>query len=227
MKQYVRVFFTKHPSGQNDNRRVVFSEHLPREEYDKKREQFNALYKEMQQNDLAPAVLDQVIERLPKGVEPSSFRPTGEIVYEKTSPHNPLRQKKRSAAASRLCKHLGSKDELCNYYSHSGIRILKEGYVYSYNLSFAEMFESGEKSIYIKRKIGGRKSAITRSINKAKAIRSAYRQTLFPDDYTNDTKFIAVMKSLYRKRKRLLDAKRVKPDTLPDLVHEADALMAS
>ncbi|MHC3995677.1 hypothetical protein ACXWTF_12705 [Thiomicrolovo sp. ZZH C-3] len=225
MQQLVRVFFTRYPSGgDRRNAEVLFSEYMTREEYEGRRAALDAAFEETK-CDVAPAVIVEKIEKLPRGARRNDFKPTGDIVYSNEYPHE-LGRKSRYGAGQRLCRMLERRDPEHEYHYWGRIEILPEGFLYSFCLSTAERMDDEDKARYLKAKVAGRKAAITRAINKAKAVRQRYRSSLFPDQYKSDPVYIRHLQSLPVKRARLHQAAALDPATLPDLKHEADGHMA-
>jgi hypothetical protein len=62
--------------------------------------------------------------------------------------------------------------------------------------------QSHEEEMKIRRRrLSGLKGALTRNINRAKALRAAYLQTLFPEHYKSDPKYIAFIRRIGLNRK--------------------------
>lgn len=222
----MRVFFMRHPSGgdQRDNMEIVFSEYMTREEYDEREQELSNLYESIK-SDIAPALMHEVIEKLPAGKKLDDFKATGEIVYENTYDFDAKDKKRRRRAGERLCRFIETVDDRNRYYYRSAMEILPEGYHYSYCLSFADRFEEGEKELYLKRKVSGRKASITRTINKAKAVRDLWRASLFPEEYRMDVRYRSLLEHLRLKRTNLRKMINVQVCSLPDLLHEADVFI--
>lgn len=223
MQQLVKVFFTRHPSSgdRREDAEIIFSEHMTREEYDKREQELSALYASMR-TDVAPASMRETIEKLPKGKKLNDFKSSGEIVYAGAYDFDSKDKKRRRRAGERLCRFLGTVDDQYDYYYRSTMDILPDGYHYNYCLSFAERFEDGEKELYLKRKVGGRKASVTKTLNKAKAVRREWRTSLFPDEYRVDARYGSLLQSLRMKRGNLRKMMNIQVSSLPDLVHEAD-----
>ncbi|MDD4969759.1 MAG: hypothetical protein PHT07_10070 [Paludibacter sp.] len=219
----VNLFFTRYPSGGNRKEEIetIFSECMTREEYDARERELSDLYRSFK-IDMAPVLIRETIERLPKGMRFNDFKPTGEIVYVGAYPFDSKDKKRRRNAGDRLCRFLESVDDQHDYHYRSVMDILPEGYHYNYCLSFAERFGDGEKELYMKRKIGGRKASITRTLNKAKEVRNVWRNTLLPDEYRTDARYVSLLGSLRNKRSNLRKMMNISVDRLPELVHEAD-----
>ena len=145
-----------------------------------------------------------------------AFNQTGEVVYTKDISGNNVAKKLHNKAGQRLARYLSKINKEYNYYCRvEWVGIGRYGYQVGWR--HTEILSVSDKELIIKRKITGRKSALTRSINKAKAVREEYRTSLFPEAYTTDIRYMRLLKYLPAQRKRLHEAKRMVPDDIEDV----------
>lgn len=212
MQKMVKVFFTRVPyGGDRESAEIVYSEYLQHEEYEAKKAELKASFVAVK-TDETPYLSHITILK------------NKEVVLHKVRPMN-SNPKRCYRALERLCIYLNSSfpDDVFSF--KNTLEAEPQGFSYHYCLSYGDRFENDfEKQQFINRKIVGRKSAITKVINKAKQIREKSKQGLFCDSYKDDKKYIIIINGLVRKQKRLWDARKITPSMLPSLAHEADEL---
>lgn len=147
-----------------------------------------------------------------KVAEDANFNDDGVVIFEKVKTENKATTHK---AAQRLARYLTSKKDGFVYFG--GYKTVGVGKnVYMFATRGSQILNTKDKETYLRRKLGGRKGALTRSLIKLKKIRDAYRKTLFPDGYKEDKKFKQLMRYLPNQKSRVWEAKRM---TLADVEH--------
>jgi len=148
----------------------------------------------------------------------TSFNDMGEEIYSKDISSLSVEQKlKKHLAAKRLCRFLSDKEKE-HWYAGRIERVGVGTFGYALTQRSSKVLSYNDRELAIKRKISGRKAAIRRNINKAKAVREAYRTSLFPDAYRSDSKYMRLLKYLPDQKRRLHEAKRMHPDDLESVV---------
>lgn len=146
-----------------------------------------------------------------------AFNQKGETVYTRDISGSEEKKQLHKKASQRLARFLSKNDSEYNYYSRIElIPVGKNGYQVSYR--YTNIMTIEDKLLSIKRKITGRKSALTRNINKAKKVREEYKTGLFPEGYRTDKRFLRLLKHLPAQRDRLHAAKRMTPEEIEDVV---------
>lgn len=197
---------------------AIWGKMIARDEVEKKKKAIYRLEKIVKASDPEShtLVMGDILEihREKKG---AAFNAKGEVVFYKNISGTDTVKKLHQKAGQRLVKYLTRVDREYNYYSR--IEWLDSGR-YGYQVAFrhTEVLGNSDKEVTIKRLITGRKAAISRNINKAKAVREEYRKSLFPEAYTTDQRYVKLLRNIPLQKKRLHDAKKMVPDDIEDVV---------
>lgn len=152
----------------------------------------------------------------------TSFNDMGEEVYCQFIGNCSREQKKKKhLAAKRLCRVLTLKDT--EYWFSGCLESVGTGtYGYAMTERGTQVLSISDREQTIKRKITGRKAAITRNMNRAKLVRTEYRKTLFPEEYRKDPRYKRIIKYLPEQRERLREAKKMDAKELESVVGGMD-----
>lgn len=144
----------------------------------------------------------------------ADFNTPLECVYERKVLDNKTFHKK---AAQRLARYLSKKSDTYNYYG--GVPLVGHG-TYCYQLSYrsSSVLSLKDKMKTLKDKTRGRKSAITRNKNRARAIKESYKGTLFPDDFKTDKRYMSLISNLPHQEKRLKEIETASTDAVETVI---------
>ena len=117
----------------------------------------------------------------------------------------------------RLTKYLSKRDGIYEYFGRIPLEEVGENrYILTHRKT--KIYDTADKEKIVAAKIRGQKSAITRSINKARSIKKEYASGLFPEEYRSDKKYRSLLANLKQQRSRLNVIKRMTPDDIPTVV---------
>lgn len=194
---------------------TIWSAVFKREDAEKKRKAIKRLVSMLEANE--PDLYDLVpgdTLKIFKVKNVTNFNDMGEEIYSRDIKGCTRDQKaKKHLAARRLCRFLSDRDD--EHWYAGRIETVGVGtYGYALTQRSSKVLSISDRELAIKRKISGRKAAITRNVNKAKAVRKEYRTSLFPDEYRSDSKYMRLLKYLPDQKRRLHEAKRMVPDDI-------------
>lgn len=191
---------------------------LTRENEENKKRSIHRLANILKAND--PESFDYVFDNtliIVKEKKNGAFNQKAEPVYTKDILGSEEQKQFHKKAAQRLARYLSKNDSEYNYYSRIELMpVGKNGYQVSFR--YTSIMTDADKRVTIKRKITGRKSALTRNINKAKKVREEYKTSLFPEGYKTDKRYVRLLKYLPDQRARLHTAKRMAPEDVEDVI---------
>ena len=214
MRNTTEAIFTKYKAGTTPkDGEVLWSRIFFHEEYVKKEKAIKRMCRIVEANDpLRREWVHDDTVTIRRVAEDADFNNEGVVIFEKVKTDNKAVTHK---AAQRLARYLTSKKDGFVYFG--GYKTISVGQnVYMFSTRGSEILNTKDKETYLRRKLGGRKGALTRSLIKLRKIRDEYRKTLFPDGYKDDKKFKQLMKYLPNQKSRVWEAKRM---TISDVEH--------
>ncbi len=218
MTDIVEIIFKTYKTGTHPHDgKIIWSKIFLREEYDRKSKAIKRLisYIENRDKDKHEYILGNTVT-INREYKNAPLNADRELVYNKDIDSDKEFHKK---AAQRLARYLTKTSDDYNYYG--GVVLEEHGEnCYILGSRYTKILDTGDKQRLINKKISARKAALTRSINKAKKVRTNYSQTLFPDDYTRDIKYIKLLTNMKFQRSRLSQAKNMKIQDVEDSVGE-------
>ncbi|PCI30181.1 MAG: hypothetical protein COB67_02530 [SAR324 cluster bacterium] len=201
----------KHGSTPNDGT-ILYTKLFYREDYNRRKESLQRLYQILESRDDLVHFSYPIALQIKKVKKTAAFNEPGEVVYKRPLKHT----QSEFPALKRLAAIYEAQDK--NHYFYASYENGQKGeHVYHGGIRLLDMLNPDDKKTLRRRIIGGRKAAITKVLNKAKAIRNNYMSSLFPDEYVTDPRYIKLLDSIAPKRKRLQEAKRMKENDIPDL----------
>lgn len=117
----------------------------------------------------------------------------------------------RKPAAQRLAKILSANSPEWEYFAKVPVRTTGR-YDYHVARRFTAYLTPRGRAAKRRRMIGGRKSALSRALNRARAIRREHAAGLFPSGYREDPRYLVLAKAIRRGVARVRRARRMDPD---------------
>jgi hypothetical protein len=222
MLKIVEFTLTKYKQGKTpSDGEVVWAYATTREAADSKRKSIARLCKYLEQKDpKRHEYYDGDFVELIKMRRDAPFNDNGKVIYKRAITGDTKFHRK---AIQRLARYLSKRDDEYIYFGK--LPLLERGEnCYILSSRDTKILSDIDKQQQIKNQIRGKKSAITRNINKAKKIRELYRATLMPDEYKTDKRYVSLVTNLYKQKKRLSDFRKSKIDSINTVVggHIAD-----
>lgn len=203
MIEVIEVMIQRWGKGQTPSEgSVVYSRMMLVQDYERKKKSLECLYGIIQAKDseLLTWIEGDVIElyREPKDAK---FNDVQELVYSKATTKDKTFQGK---SIKRLAKYRSKKCDKYNYYGR--IPMIECGNImYSFGIRNTQLLNNDDKILKIKRSLRGKKSAITRSKNKAKKLVEDAAKTLFTDSYLDDKRYMKLEQNILKQQERYDD----------------------
>jgi hypothetical protein len=216
----VEFTITKYPRGKHPHHdgTVIWGRVVSREEFTKREKAFYRLKRiiEASDPDSIQYLFGDTLE-VTRMRKDAAFNDMGEVIYaEDLSGTEEAYRLQRKHCIGYLVKYLSDINDAYNYYYKIEPRVAG-GNGYLTGTRYTKVFNSDDKKRLIKQKINGRKSAISKSINKIRKIMDSYANTLMPEGYRSDRKFVSLLAHLPAQRKRLYEAETMHIDEVEDI----------
>jgi len=222
MLNMVEYTLTKYKKGMCPrDGKIIWSYAMTREDGQKRHKTIARLCKYIMQKDPNKhEYYDGTFVEITKIRKDAAFNDSGKIIYKRTiNGYTKFHRK----AIQRLARYLSKRDDEYIYFGK--LPLFGRGdNCYILSSRDTEILNNTDKEKVIKNKIRGQKAAITRNINKAKRIRENCKDTLIPDGYKTNKRFVSLVTNLYKQRERLTKHKTKKIQSVNTVVggHIAD-----